>query len=178
MTDKSKCGATLTDDGLELRNKEQYSQQLKSLLEGTISTRDCGIKSSCLLNTLGYFHIAENVTVDVMHDLLEGVVPFELKLILSSFIYDKKYFTLEDLNARPASYDYGYGDRKNKPTLLSEGELRDPKKTINQKASQTKCLVSIFPFLIGNNIPKNDDMWKLYLLLRNIIDLVFADVCS
>jgi hypothetical protein len=44
MTDKSKCGATLTDDGLE-----QYSQQLKSLLEGTISTRDCGIKSSCLL---------------------------------------------------------------------------------------------------------------------------------
>jgi hypothetical protein len=65
-----------------------------------------------------------------------------------------------------------------KPTALSEGELRDPEKTINQKASQTKCLVSILPFLIGNKIPRNDDMWKLYLLLRDIIDLVFADVCA
>jgi hypothetical protein len=114
-----------------------------------------------------------------MHDLLEGVVPYELKLMLASFIFDKRYFTLAVLNARLASFDYGYSDRKNKPTALNEAELRDPQKTsLNQKASQTKCLVSILPFLIGNEVPENDTMWKLYLLLRDIIDLVFADVCS
>jgi len=40
------------------------------------------------------------------------------------------------------------------------------------------CLVSILPFLVGNEVPENDDMWKLYLLLRDILDLVFADVCA
>jgi hypothetical protein len=34
---KAEYGAAFTEDGLELRNKEQYSHQLKSLLEGTIS---------------------------------------------------------------------------------------------------------------------------------------------
>jgi len=179
MINKADCDTTYTDDGLELRNKEQYSRQVKCLLEGTISTRDCGIKSSCLLNSLQYFHVVQNVSVDVMHDLLEGIVPFELKLILASFIFDKKYFSLQVLNARLASFDYGYLNRRNKPTALIESELRDQQKTsLSQKASQTMCLVSVLPFLIGFEVPENDDMWKLYLLLRDIIDLVFSDVCA
>lgn len=176
---KADCCETYRDDGLELRTKEQYSQQLKCLLDGTVSTRDCGIKHSCSLNSLQYFHIAENVAVDVMHDLLEGIVPYELKLTLSSFIFDKQYFSLQMLNARLASFDYGYSDRGNNPTALSEAELRDPQKTsLTQKAAQTMCLVSILPFLIGDKVPEDDDVWQLYLLLRDIIDLVFSDVCS
>lgn len=143
------------------------------------SVQKTGIKSSCLLNSLKYFHIAENVTVDVMHDLLEGIVPFELKLIISSFIFDKKYFTLGIFNSRLASYDYGYTDRSNKPTALSEAELRDEHETsLNQKASQLMCLVKILPFLVGADIPEDDDLWHLYLLIRDIIDLVFADTCT
>lgn len=40
-------------------------------------------------------------------------MPCELKSILSSYIFDKHYFTLELFNARLASFDYGYSDRKN-----------------------------------------------------------------
>jgi len=36
---------------------------------------------------------------------------------------------------------------------------------------QTMCLFSILLFLIGYEKPENDDMWKLYLLLHDIIDL-------
>jgi len=87
MADKAACSVICTDDGLQLRYREQYSQQLKCLQDGTLTTKDCGIKTSCLLNTLQYFHITDNVTVDVMHDLLEGIIPYELKLILHSFIF-------------------------------------------------------------------------------------------
>lgn len=179
MADKDVCSSACTDDGLEWRTEEQYSQQLKCVQDGTLTTKDTGIKRSCLLNTLQYFHTAENVTVDVMHDILEGVVPCELKLILFSLIYCRKYFALELLNARLASFDYGYSDRRNKPAALSDSELRDVQKNVlNQKAAQMMCLVQILPFLIGDKVPANDDMWKLYLLLRDIIDTVFADTCS
>ena len=179
MTDKADSSSTCTDDCLQLRTREQYSQQLECLQSGTLTTKDCGIKRSCLLNDLQYFHIAENVTVDPMHDLLEGVVPFELKLILYFFIFDRKYFSLELLNARLASFDYGCIDRRNKPTALSEVELRDLQKNrLTQKAAQTMCLFVILPFLVGDKVPESENMWKLYLLLHDIIDLVFADTCS
>lgn len=37
---------------------------------------------------------------DVMHVILEGILPFEIKLMLKVFIYDKKYFGLTLLNDR------------------------------------------------------------------------------
>jgi len=70
MTDKADSSSTCTDYCLQLRTREQYSQQLECLQSGTLTTKDCGIKRSCLLNDLQYFHIAENVTVDPMHDLV------------------------------------------------------------------------------------------------------------
>jgi hypothetical protein len=95
MISKGDCNVTHRDDGLQMRNKDQYTEQLQSLLDGKRCIRDCGIKNDCLLNSLQYFHITENVTVDIMHDFLEGIIPYELKLIMSSFIYDRKYFSLE-----------------------------------------------------------------------------------
>lgn len=179
MADKTKCGSDCIEDSRLVRTVEQYEQQVKGVLEGSSVTRDCGLKSSCLLNELQYFHIITNASVDVMHDFLEGIVPYELKLILWSFIFDKKYFSTEVLNARLASFDYGCSDRKNKPTTFTESELRDQQKTtLNQKASQMFCLVSVLPFIVGDKVPESDEMWHLYLLLRDLIDVVFADTCT
>lgn len=179
MINRADCDSACTEDSVEMRNKHQYSEQLQKLLKGKIMTKDCGIKTSCLLNTLQYFHVAENVTVDIMHDVLEGCAAHEVKLLLFSFIYEKKYFSLELLNARIASFDYGISDRSNKPTELSEGELKDQQKNgLNQKASQMYCLLVILPFLVGGEVPANDQMWRLYLILRDIVDIVFSDSCT
>jgi hypothetical protein len=56
MTDKATCSVICTDYSLELRNREQYSQQLKFLQDGTLTTKDYEIKMSCLLNTSQYLH--------------------------------------------------------------------------------------------------------------------------
>lgn len=42
-----------------------------------------GVKRTSLLNSLQYFNISDNFSVDVMHDVLEGIAQFELKLVLS-----------------------------------------------------------------------------------------------
>ena len=41
-----------------------------------------GVKRSCLLNSLKYFNTIDNFSVDIMHDILEGVAQFEVKLVL------------------------------------------------------------------------------------------------
>lgn len=49
-----------------------------------------------------------------MHVLLEGAVPFEIKLLLKEFIYNKKYFELSILNERVSSFQYGRKESRTK----------------------------------------------------------------
>lgn len=50
---------------------------------------------------------------DVMHDLLEGVLQYECKEMLKTFINEEKYLTLDQLNERIKRFDFGYYNDKN-----------------------------------------------------------------
>ncbi|XP_032433321.1 uncharacterized protein LOC116729094 isoform X1 [Xiphophorus hellerii] len=65
-----------------------------------------GVKKSCILNSLQYFSTCENFSVDIMHDILEGVAQYEMKLILLHVI--DQYTTLKDVDRRIRSFNYGY----------------------------------------------------------------------
>ena len=47
-----------------------------------------------------------------MHDFLEGVGPYEVKLVLQHLCEVIHCFTLEQLNTRIANYPYGATDAK------------------------------------------------------------------
>lgn len=53
-----------------------------------------------------------------MHVLLEGVVPYELSLMLKSFVNNKKYFSAHLLNDRIASFAYSMHEAIDKPSLI------------------------------------------------------------
>ena len=47
-----------------------------------------GINTKSQLESLQYFTVAEGAMIpDIMHDILEGVLPLELKLILKVYVY-------------------------------------------------------------------------------------------
>ena len=50
--------------------------------------------------------------------------------------------------------------------------------TIKQTAVQTWCLLRNLPFLIGHRIPEGNEYWRLFLLLRDIMDLVFSPMLT
>ncbi len=52
---------------------------------------------------------------DVMHLLFEGVIPWEVKLMLTKFIKEKHYFKLDELNGRIQNFAYGRSESRNKP---------------------------------------------------------------
>ena len=68
-----------------------------------------------MLNDILEFHVANGqMPQDVMHVILEGALPFELKLMLKAFIYDKSYFGLSLLNDRLESFVYGRNEARTK----------------------------------------------------------------
>lgn len=87
---------------------------------------------------------------DIMHVLLEGLVPYETKLMLKKLIDESRCFTLKVLNQRIESFDYGYMNKKNKPTVIT-------RETINglteAKLKQTGTF-SVFVYLCSqSNVP-------------------------
>ena len=105
-----------------------------SLLDGPLMDHDSttyGINCKSPLNEIKGFHVANNqLPQDVMHIILEGMLPLEVRLMLTSFIKDKKYFDVQFLNDRILKFYHGRTESRNKPpkeftlkSLCSDGKL-------------------------------------------------------
>lgn len=78
-----------------------------------------GVNHNSILNTSRYFHVTEGLVPDAMHDLLEGVLPLEMKKMIKIFINEKKYLTLQELNKRIELFPYTGPDSRNKPAPIA-----------------------------------------------------------
>lgn len=102
-----------------------------SLLEGPFGSEDSvtyGINSISCLNKIKHFHVANfQMPQDVMHVILEGILPLETGLMLASFIGDN-FFTLELLNDRIENFSYSRTEARNKPRKpFNKAHLIGPK---------------------------------------------------
>jgi len=78
-----------------------------------------GLTHDSILNSLQFFHITEGLPPDIMHDILEGGLQYEVKEMLQVFTEEKGYFTLDTLNKVIEEFKYGYTDSKDKPASIS-----------------------------------------------------------
>lgn len=71
-----------------------YSMYHCSLLDvqglGAEFSTTYGINCRSPLNDISNFHVVNQLPQDIMHILLEGVVPYQMSLMLSRFITDNK----------------------------------------------------------------------------------------
>ncbi|XP_030855542.1 uncharacterized protein LOC115929735 isoform X1 [Strongylocentrotus purpuratus] len=159
----------------ELRNRESHGEHVEASQQNAAAVSQTGVKRNSILNSLQFYHVAQNVVPDIMHDVLEGVGPMEVKLVLHQFIYVDNFFTLDTLNSHISSHSYGFCDQKNKPSCILESTLKNKDNSLKQHASQMWCLLRVLPLLIGSFIPRGNLHWSLILLLRTIVDVVFSD---
>ena len=89
-----------TEENILLRTPENYDHHC-DLVEGPYDSITYRINYRSSLNTIKGFHVANSqLPQDIMHILLEGVLPLELKLLLSVLTCTKKLFSLTLLNDR------------------------------------------------------------------------------
>jgi len=86
-SNKLECNFSTVKDVSKLPNKENYCNDLEI---NNVSLT--GLKGPSIWNELPDFHVTSNSSVDIMHDVLEGVCNYDLSFILLAFINDLKYF--------------------------------------------------------------------------------------
>ncbi|XP_026116308.1 uncharacterized protein LOC113094884 [Carassius auratus] len=119
-----------------------------------------GVKRDCVLNKLNYFHTVTSFPPDFLHDLLEGIVPFELSLCLKKLISDK-YFTLDELNSAIQNFPYLFSDKTNRPNKIPRSFSING--TIGGNGHENWTLLRLIPLMIGELIPENDATWGVIL---------------
>lgn len=108
-----------------LKTPAMHSHQLQLLENSNGSTRESisreyGINYTPVLNNLQYFDVTSGSLIpDIMHDVLEGVLQYEAKLLLQQIISSDHYCTLVDLNNQIESIELGYSEVKSRPSLIS-----------------------------------------------------------
>ncbi|XP_065897824.1 uncharacterized protein [Dysidea avara] len=133
-----------------------------------------GVNRESILNSLVYFDVADEcVLPDLMHDMLEGYLPYKTKLMLNYFI-SIGLFSNDDINNLMSNFDYGF-ESISIPSPLTSTILQSADKTrIGQTASQMWTLGRMLPVMIGHFIPQDDEHWLHYIQLLDIVDLIFA----
>ena len=114
------------------RTPETYDYHC-SLLDGPLGNENSttyGINHKSCLNDLDNFHVINQLPQDVMHVLLEGVIPYELSLMLYNFVTEEKYFTLDLLNDRIAYFSYTSQESKDKPSPIKPQVFTSAKATV------------------------------------------------
>ena len=68
-----------------------------------------------------------------MHVLLEGVIPYEVSLMLYNFVTEEKYFSMQLLNDRIEWFSYSSQKAKDKPSPIKLQVFTSAKATVSQK---------------------------------------------
>lgn len=97
------------------RTKDSHDLHVQHFQESDTSSSHFDVKASCVFReSLNYFHPITGFPPDVLHDLLEGLVPVDLSLCIKTMMR-MKYFTLEYLNQTIASFPYQQNDKVDRP---------------------------------------------------------------
>jgi len=163
-TSKTEAQEVFDHNLMHIRSRPDYEQHLRQ--------NKFGVQSECALNELQYFDFLNSPSVDIMHDLLEGVVPFEIKIVLQKLI-SLGCFSLEIVNQRLMAHNYGYLESKNRPNPI---RLDSTGHKIGQKAAQAWCLIRHLPVILADLIVSEEGSkyWELIIQLLEIMSLTFC----
>ncbi len=125
-----------------------------------------GMNARSVLCKIEDFPLNMCLVHDPMHILSEGIVPYESALMLHEFIFVKKYFTLTYLNNQIDSFPYSYLDKFNNPEHVEQNDILAKK--LKQTSASIMTLCYIMPFLIGEKVREDDEMWENLVRLVQI----------
>lgn len=120
---------------MQLRNLAGYLHQCRTL-DGDNPARssvEFGINRKSILTRLQYFDVCSGALVpDVMHDVLEGVLQYEAKLLLQHCVFVERYFTVDTLQHLIESFELGFMETANRPTPITGKILRRADNSLRQ----------------------------------------------
>lgn len=154
------------------RTKASHDLHVQNVLESHILSSQFGVKGDCVLReSLHYFHAITGFPPDILHDLLEGILPVELSLCIKEMIR-LKYFTLEYLNQKITSFPYQHTDKVNRPHPIPKTFMTW--ETIGGNGHENVTLLRLLPLLVGSKVPEGDAAWAVLMELKEVVELALC----
>lgn len=182
MTTSAQWRHNFRESAYTLRDAETHRDHLAAINGPNIAEADrdywsttFGVNGESPLADIEHLDITQCFPQDPMHVLLEGIVPTEMKALLNYLVYDRRLFTLEELNAYAKHFDYDHF-KVNKPGPLTPDSL-ERANGFHQSASQIVTLAYSLPFLVAPWITDEEPVkiaMDLHIRLLQILNLVFA----
>ena len=133
-----------------------------------------GIKFDSVFNSLSTFHVCTpGLPPCLGHDLFEGVVKHDVKLILDHLIKDKQLFSFKAFNVAVKKFSFKGSDLNSKPNSINENA-----DNIGGHPMQNWCLLRFMPLIVCEvlnvDIDDSDSVFNMLLLLHEIVEIVVA----
>lgn len=116
---------------MELRSLDKHIENCDDVESDPKYSIEHGINFRSSLLELKYFNVCSGLLPDVMHDILEGVVQYELKLFIHHCI-DCRYFRPSTPEPIMAGFELGYMEQTSRPTPISPKTIRAKDNTLRQ----------------------------------------------
>lgn len=147
----------------ELRNEQNYHLDSISL--------NHGITELCIWNVLPNFHASKNLSCDLMHDMLEGVLRYDMSFLINDLL-KKKYFSVSHLNERIKYFKFFKADIGNGIHQIRLSQLKNNKLVMS--SAEMLSLTVYFGVLIGDLVPENDPSWHFYSIILELLDILLS----
>lgn len=119
--------------------------------------QETGNRGKCAFNTIPSFHVIDNLSVDVMHDVVEGICHYDMANSILHFI-ENKFLTLDLLNSRKRTFEYGDIEIGNISPDITINHLKS--QHLKMSGSEMMTFVIFFPIKVGDLITTDDDVWN------------------
>lgn len=123
------------EEQFQLRNETDHENHCNLVANDPSGekSKEFGINRRSALNDLRYFHVCNGALIpDIMHDVLEGVLQYEVKLMLRYMINTENYFSLDLFNSKLQNLELSSVESKNKPTRLSSKTMGSEGNSLKQ----------------------------------------------
>lgn len=137
-----------------------------------------GIKRACIFNSLQTFHVLDNISLDVMHDINEGLIPYFLAKFFE-YCDKKKILKKSETHRLVRDFDYGVLHKRNKPSTINF-----ERSNLGQNATQLYSVMIHLPFIFRNVREKLREVWSSAESLLKLMQIVYSseiredDVCN
>ena len=119
----------LCEESCQLRTIDEHDLHCRMLLLNTSLSEHFskiyGVKFRSIFNELKYFHVIGGLPPDIMHDLLEGIVPLVVIANIKSLLKIGQHgFKLAELNKMIANFKYGLNEIRDRPSEITVSQLK------------------------------------------------------
>lgn len=82
-----------------------------------------GVNRLSILDELPYFDLTLCLPLDIMHVILEGALPRNIRLLLFHCVVTKKYYSMNYFNEMILNFQYGDNEKPNAPRPIDKAKI-------------------------------------------------------